>query len=100
MSRYTNARRRAAGLGRYAENPDLGKLKYCPDIQLNEEHPSVPFMPPVPSFNGANDIWSSFPRPIEKNDWVRRITGEQPPARVGESSQTSQAELGRLSSRS
>ncbi|KAK4659939.1 hypothetical protein QC762_114720 [Podospora pseudocomata] len=100
MSRYTNARRHAAGLGRYAENPDLGKLKYCPDIQLNEEHPSVPFMPPVPSFNGANDVWSSFPRPIEKNDWVRRITGEQPPARVGESSQTSQAELGRLSSRS
>ncbi|KAK4181401.1 hypothetical protein QBC36DRAFT_366921 [Triangularia setosa] len=92
-------RRRAAGLGRYAENPNLGKLKYCPDIQLNDERPSVSSMPPIPIFHAANDIWSSYPRPTEQNDWVRRITGEQPPTRVGESAQASQAELTRLSSR-
>ncbi|KAK0671234.1 hypothetical protein QBC41DRAFT_60705 [Cercophora samala] len=100
MSRYSNTRRRAAALGQYAENPDLGKLKYGLDIQLNEEHSSVPFILPVPSFNAANDMWSSYPRPIEKNDWIRRITGEQPPTRVGESAHTSQAQLARLSSRS
>ncbi|KAK0737507.1 hypothetical protein B0T21DRAFT_166196 [Apiosordaria backusii] len=99
MSGYTSTRRRAAGLGRSAESPDIGKVKYCPDIQLNDEHPCVPCLPPIPTFNAANDVWPSYPRTIEQNDWVRRITGEQPPTRVGESAQMSQAELARLSSR-
>ncbi|KAK4200578.1 hypothetical protein QBC40DRAFT_173528 [Triangularia verruculosa] len=99
MSGYTTNRRRVTGLGRYAESSGLGKPKYCQDIHLHDDHPCVPLPPTFPAFNASNELWSSYPRPIEQNDWVRRITGEQAPTRAGQSSSTSQEELTRLSSR-